>query len=103
MTNQIDQFIEKERAYYYQFVKEQREFQKSFLLEELSKNKIEVLDQMVFWFNGDEYHPIGRLEEIIQEEHKHALEGNYGTVSIEYLIIYKYMQFISNKEEVVVK
>ena len=41
MTNQIDQFIEKERAYYYQFVKEQREFQKSFLLEELSKNKIE--------------------------------------------------------------
>ena len=91
MTNQINQFIEKERVYYYQFVKGERKFEKGLILSEIESNYIEELKGVLQWCNRHESFSIEQLEKNIQSEHKEAIEGNYGSLSIEYLIAMKYM------------
>ena len=98
MTKQIDQFIEKERAYYYQFVKGERKFEKGLILSEIESNYVGELKGALQWCNGHESFSIEQLEKNIQSEHKEAIEGNYGSVSIEYLIAMKYILSLSQIE-----
>ena len=96
----IDLFIEKEREFYYQFVKGEREFRKDLLLSEIESNFIGELKGVLQWCNGSECFSIQQLEENVNNEHKEAIEGNYGSVSIEYLIAMKYMLSIyENRRE----